>query len=181
MRALIAPALVTLLVAGCGQTEAPTQTALSGSAQAAASRSQGALKPRPISGSCSLTFGPPPFPVPPVFEQVDSGTCTFSHLGESAMYGVQEINFATGTQSGSRTFTAANGDLLKGTHTGTSQPIGPGLRSFTAFFTLSGGTGRFANATGYMNARGIANLITRTTQVSFEGEIVYDASDRSAR
>jgi hypothetical protein len=58
--------------------------------------------------------------------------------------------------------------------------IGPGLRSFTTRFTLAGGTGRFANATGYLNGQGVANLIARTTQVTFVGEISYDASDRSA-
>lgn len=181
MRTLLAPALVSLLLAGCSPTGTPTQAARSMLAQTAPARSQRAEASVPISGSCSLTFAPPPFPIPPVFQQVDTGACIFSHLGESTMYGVQEINFVAGTQAGSRTFTAANGDLLRGTHTGTSQPAGPGLRSFSARFTINGGTGRFANATGYLNGRGIANLITRTTEASFEGEIVYDASDRNAR
>jgi hypothetical protein len=181
MRALIAPALVTLLVAGCGPADVSTLAPRSALTSAAPFRSQGVKASVPISGSCSLTFAPPPIPIPPVFEQVDTGTCSFTHLGESTMYGVQEINLVAGTQAGTRTFTAANGDLLRGTHAGTSRPAGPGLVSFSARFTITGGTGRFANATGYLDAQGVANLIARTTQSSFEGEIVYDASDRSAR
>ena len=136
---------------------------------------------RPIKGHCELTFNPPPLPLPPVHRQIDTGTCWFSHLGRTALYGVQDINFAAGTQSGERTFTAANGDLLRAVHAGRSAPSGPGLVSFVTTLTFVGGTGRFANATGQMTGEGTANLITRTTSVTNEGWIAYDASDRSGR
>ena len=136
---------------------------------------------RPIKGHCELTFNPPPLPLPPVHRQIDTGTCWFSHLGKTALEGVQDINFAAGTQSGTRTFTAANGDVLRATHAGTSGPAGPGLVRFVTTITIVGGTGRFANATGQMTGEGTANLITRTTSVTNEGWITYAASDRSAQ
>ena len=124
---------------------------------------------------------PPPLPLPPVHRQIDTGTCWFSHLGRTTLYGVQDIVFASGTQSGERTFTAANGDVLRAVHAGTSAPSGPGLISFVTTITFVGGTGRFAHATGQMTGAGTANLLTRTTVVTNEGWIAYDASDRSDR
>jgi hypothetical protein len=92
---------------------------------------------------------------------------------------VGALNFAAGTQSGERTFTAANSDVLRAVHVGTSTPVGPGLISFRATMTFVGGTGRFANATGHATGWGVANLVTRTSVATFDGWVTYDASDRS--
>ena len=116
-----------------------------------------------------------------MFQSTDTGVCQFSHLGETVFFGVQQINFAAGTQSGERTFTAANGDVLRAVHVGTSTAIGPGLISFRATVTFVGGTGRFANATGQATGWGVANLATRTSVATFDGSVTYDASDRSQR
>jgi hypothetical protein len=171
-------ALVTLVLAGCGTDVTSTAPRLT--SQSAVERSAApSLVSRPFSGKCVLTFSPPPFPLTPVFQSTDIGTCQFSELGETAFFGVQQINLAAGTQSGQRTFTAANGDILRVTHVGTSTPIGPGLVSFQATATVVGGTGRFANATGQIRGWGVANLATRTSVAAFEGSVMYDASDRS--
>lgn len=179
----IIPLLFTL--AGCvGDAPAVTETAAARLDAAPAARPSAALTEpgaRPIEGRCELTFNPPPLPLPPVHRQVDTGTCWFSHLGRTALYGVQDIVFAAGTQSGERTFTAANGDVLRAVHAGRSAPSGPGLVSFTTTITFVGGTGRFANVRGQMTGAGTANLLTRTTVVTNEGWIAYDASDRSDR
>jgi hypothetical protein len=128
---------------------------------------------RPFKGSCALTFNASSFPLPPVLHQVDTGTCTLTHLGLTEFYGEQDINVAAGTQSGWRMLTAANGDELRMTHVGTSAPAGPGLVSFVAQLTIVGGTGRFAGATGSAQAFGVANLATRSTSVTFDGTISY--------
>ena len=180
MRALMVPATPLLLTLascadGAAAIAAPDGSPLAG---VTAARTSDA---RPIKGWCELTFNPPPLPLPPVHRQIDTGTCWFSHLGRTALYGVQDIVFAAGTQSGERTFTAANGDILRAVHSGTSAPSGPGLVSFVTTITFVGGTGRFANATGQMTGAGTANLITRTTVVTNEGWIAYDASDRRGR
>ena len=179
MRALLmstVPLLCTL--AGCtgGSPSVTPPDARAALSMSAAAQASGAL---PIKGHCELTFNPPPLPLPPVHRQIDTGTCWFSHLGKTALQGVQDINFAAGTQAGTRTFTASNGDVLRATHAGTSGPGGPGLVNFVTTITIVGGTGRFANATGQMTGQGTANLITRTTSFTNEGWIAYDASDRS--
>lgn len=182
--ALTAIPLLLTLAACAGDRPAVTETAVAQVAAASAADHDAApTEPaaRPIEGRCELTFNPPPLPLPPVHRQIDTGTCWFSHLGRTALYGVQDIVFAAGTQSGERTFTAANGDVLRAVHAGRSAPSGPGLVSFTTTITFVGGTGRFANVRGQMTGAGTANLRTRTTLVTNEGWIAYDASDRADR
>jgi hypothetical protein len=129
---------------------------------------------RPFSGSCTLTFNAPPFPLPAIHHQIDTGTCHFAHLGLTDFYGELDINFAAGTQSGWRTLTAANGDELHLTVSGRNGAgaVG-GMVSIDAQFVIAGGTGRFAGATGSGRAIGVANLITRTTTVAMDGSISY--------
>jgi hypothetical protein len=128
---------------------------------------------RPFTGSCTTTFGPTPFPLPPIHHQIDTGSCQLTHLGKTDFYGEQDINFAAGTQSGWRRWTAANGDELHLTHTGTSGLIAPGMIGFSAQMTIVGGTGRFAGATGSARGTGVANLAARSTSVTLEGWIKY--------
>jgi hypothetical protein len=128
---------------------------------------------RPLTGSCTLTFTPSPPPPPAIVHQTDVGTCQLSHLGSTEFYGEQDIDRVAGRQSGWRTLTAANGDELHTTHVGTSAPAGPGLVSFVAQMTITGGTGRFAGASGTVRGIGLANLITHITTVTLDGTISY--------
>ena len=182
MRFISSPALVlTLIVAGCGSERVEPADITRSRSESKASTQSIVDRSVPISGTCNLTFNAPPFPVPPVITQTDVGECQFSHLGHVTVIGVQSLNLGAGTQSGQRTFTAANGDRLEMTHVGTSAPAGPGLVRFQSTATIVGGTGRFANATGQVQNHGLANLVTRTTVASTEGRIIYDASDRAER
>ena len=129
---------------------------------------------RPMSGHCETRFNPPPVPPPAIHRQTDVGTCQLAHLGRTALYGVQEINFAAGTQSGERTFTAANGDELHARHAGTSAMVAPGRVAFSAVITIVGGPGRFEGATGELRASGVAVLAeTRASMTIDEGWIAY--------
>src|SRR5690349_10827373 len=120
MRISTASAILFALVAvaGCGSDTATPTTGLSSLSPTADRSSARAAVTKPFSGECQVTFNPPPFPLPTSVEQTDIGTCHFTELGKTAFYGVQTINFAAGTQAGWRTFTAANGDLLRIEHTG---------------------------------------------------------------
>ena len=176
MRTLAARSLLlTLAVTGCG-SEAPTTAPLDVPALA---RAAAAPASRPLSGRCETSFDPPPFPLPPVLRQVDTGTCQLSHLGRATVHSVQDIDLATGTQvSVEFTLTAANGDVLRATNVGTSAPGGPGVR-FQGTTTFVGGTGRFANATGEAHIQGTANFLTNTAAfVIVDGWIAYHVSSR---
>lgn len=177
MRAHTTPALLfAFALAGCA-ADASIATAPSARSASLSRASSQAPAPRPIAGRCELTVAPLPSS-PPLIRQTDTGTCQFSHLGRTQLEGVLEIDLATGTQRGERTLTAANGDELYMVVVGTSAPSGPGLVSFQATYTLLGGTGRFANATGQGRGEGTANLVTRRTWSTFDGWIVYAAPDR---
>ena len=177
MRTLIAPSfLLTLAVAGC----APEASTTARADVPALTRAAVAPASRALTGRCETSFDPPPFPLPPVLRQVDTGTCQLSHLGRATIYSVQDIQFATGTQvSVELTFTAANGDVLRATNVGTSAPGGPGV-TFQGTTSFVGGTGRFANATGEARIAGTANFVNNTAEFTVvDGWIAYDAAARS--
>jgi hypothetical protein len=134
----------------------------------------GSGRERPLEGRCATVFEPPTLPPPPVVRQVDNGNCQLSHLGQTALQEVENINFAAGTQTGELTFTAANGDILRAVNAGTSALSGPGRISFSATLTIVGGTGRFANATGQAHEVGVADLTTNTASFTLVGWIAYD-------
>jgi hypothetical protein len=137
--------------------------------------------PRPIIGECSVIFTVLPSS-PPLVRQEDAGACQLSHLGASTTTGAQTINFATLTQTAERTFTAANGDIVRATSVGSSKPgAEPGTIDFDATLTIVGGTGRFANATGQVHDWGTANLVTHAVSFRLDGWLSYDAADRSDR
>ena len=172
---LITIALFGAPLAGCspdnGTVAAPDGVALARTANESI----------PISGACETAFVPPTFPPPPVIRQVDQGICHLSHLGRTALYSVQDIDLATGTQTSIElTYTAANGDILRAVNTGTNVPNGPGVR-FSATTTFVGGTGRFANATGQARIEGTASFLTNTASYTVDGWIVYEAAASKSR
>ena len=181
MRTFAVPlVLLAIALAGCGRDSAtltsPDLARLSHRIDA-----RRADTPRPIAGECDVTFTVLPSS-PPIVRQADTGTCQLTHLGASTTVGAQTINFATLTQTGERTFTAANGDMLRATSVGTSKPgAEPGTVDFDATLTIVGGTGRFANATGEVHDWGTANTLTHAVAFRLDGWLAFDASDRSDR
>ncbi len=110
---------------------------------------------RPIEGSGSATstfdFGRVPIPA------TDVGTAHFSHLGKSAYTSHYTVTFSSATAFtvvGTATTVAANGDMLFSTLTGAGTlggVFGVGQTTETAVvWTITGGTGRFADASGTM-------------------------------
>jgi hypothetical protein len=167
-------ALSVAMLTACDLTvTAPTAPDLIASVlDAPAASGHPAAPTRPIKGECNLTFEVLEVNFP-ILRQRDYGTCQLSHLGRAGFAGSLEVNLLLGTQTGSRTFTAASGDELYATVAGTSEPIEPGRIGFSATFTFTGGTGRFANASGSAQGDGVANQMTQTTTVRIEGEISY--------
>jgi hypothetical protein len=70
-----------------------------------------------------------------------------TQLGHYTVTGILVVNVLSSTATGTFTMTAANGDMLFTTMTGyTLQP--PSLKETVDNHTVTGGTGRFAGATG---------------------------------
>ena len=106
---------------------------------------------------------------PPLAFSVVSATGTATHLGRFALEIPHTVNRATSTGIGTYTFTAANGDTLTAGFTGEAQ-VGP-IISIVEHATITGGTGRFAGATGTFTAHRLFDPVNGTTTGSFEGTI----------
>jgi hypothetical protein len=82
------------------------------------------------------------------------------HLGKYTLIAREEINLDTGAvASGAFVITAANGETIRGTYTGQAS-FGETGASWTADGYISGGTGRFAGATGTIHFDGSSDFTT---------------------
>jgi hypothetical protein len=109
-------------------------------------------------------------PLQPPLAFVDgSATGNATHLGRFTVEFPHTVNFATRTGTGTFTFTAANGDTLTADFTGQAQP-GP-IVSIVEHATITGGTGRFAGATGTFTVQRLFDPARGTTTGWFEGTI----------
>jgi hypothetical protein len=115
--------------------------------------------------------------------QVITGTGQATHLGRFESYGVACLSSSTNFV----TWTVANGDTITIEYTSEIGPIGDDGSASIAFEAVATtGTGRFANV-----SFGEGDLLAGTVwfaldgsghlEVSLDGTITYDASDRSDR
>lgn len=184
-RFTITSLLCTIPLLGCGG-DAPTAPAaasapsLAGSATTGqtAGASDNPVAQTPIKGSCEVQTVEAQVTEPPVIRMVTTGACRYSHLGRTQIDAVQYINPVLGTSETEVTYTAANGDQVFATNSATFTPTGPTTVSTVGVTTITGGTGRFENATGRLNATGTADRATGLAVFSYDGWIAYDASNR---
>ena len=108
------------------------------------------------------------FPIASVDRQ---GTGTATHLGRYTEHATLQVNVLTGSSTGTSTFTAANGDTLTASITGQSTRTSPGVLSIVEVYTITGGTGRFAGATGTITLESTLNLATEDSSGTFSGTI----------
>lgn len=84
-----------------------------------------------------------------------------------------ELYLPTLTASASATLIAANGDMIFGEGSGQGTPTGtPGIVSIVETYTITGGTGRFAGATGNFTVERLINRATFASSGTISGTIV---------
>jgi hypothetical protein len=109
----------------------------------------------------------------PILTVGGSGTGNATHLGKFTMTYEAEVNLLTHVGIGSVEFIAANGDLVFADILGQSTPTGtPNVVSIVEILTITGGTGRFADATGSVISTRLLDQVTGDTSGSFDGTIV---------
>jgi hypothetical protein len=110
--------------------------------------------------------------VPPlVLVDVDA-TGNATHLGRFTLDIPHVVDTATRTAVGYYQFTAANGDTVYAEFTGVATPTEiPGVLYIEETATITGGTGRFAGATGGFTAERWYDTAAGTTVGYFEGTI----------
>lgn len=111
----------------------------------------------------------------PVLNVSGSGTGQSTLLGRYTMTFTAQVDLTTGMTIGlgAMEITAANGDKLFATFTGvgTPTPGNPNVFSVVENVTITGGTGRFVNATGSFTLQRLADLTTGLSSGSFSGTI----------
>jgi len=118
--------------------------------------------------------------VPSQWISTSSGSGTMSHLGKvtwTTEHCYQMFAGAFGTFGDAElVVTAANGDQLFGTYNG----VMTSETTFVETVVFTGGTGRFAGATGTVAETGWFDPVTYYMEITGVGSIVYDASMRSS-
>ena len=98
-----------------------------------------------------------------------SGTATY--LGRYAEHITMQINLLTSHSVGAAVFRAANGDTLTATVDGQATPASPGVLAIVEVYTITGGTGRFADATGIFTLESTLDTTTGASSGAFSGVI----------
>ena len=119
-----------------------------------------------LEGTATITPGTPPF-----LSVSIEGTGNATHLGRFTVEIPHVVNTTNRTSTGTYEFTAANGDTLTAGFTGQATLTAPGVLSVVESATITGGTGRFADATGSFTVERVFNQVTGLTTGSFEGTI----------
>jgi len=99
------------------------------------------------------------------------GTGTATYLGRYTEHITMQINLLTSHSIGDATFTAANGDTLTASVEGQATPASPGVLSIIEVYTITGGTGRFADATGNFTLESTLDTTTGVSSGVFSGAI----------
>ena len=167
------------LFVGCSQPITPTSpTSLSSASLSIASEAKvidaGVLsndqevpfKGR-LEGTATITPGTPPF-----LSVSIAGAGNATHLGRFTVEIPHVVNPTNRTSTGTYEFTAANGDTLTAAFAGQSTLTAPGVLSVVDTATITGGTGRFADATGIFTVERVFNQVTGVTTGSFEGTVL---------
>lgn len=107
-------------------------------------------------------------PPPPISVNVDA-TGRATHLGRFTLQIPHVVTPPNGV--GYYHFVAANGDTVDAEFTGLSTMVAPGFLYIVETATITGGTGRFANASGSFVTERLYDTAAGTTIGSFEGTI----------
>ncbi len=125
----------------------------------------------PFRGTLAGTASVTPLTPPMVSVRIEA-TGTATHIGRFTLQAPHVVNQATLTAVGTYLITAANGDTITADLAGTATMVEPpNVVSITETATVTGGTGRFAGATGTIQVERIFNRATGVTTGTLTGWI----------
>jgi hypothetical protein len=171
------PILIATVLAGCAESAvepgaAPDRSGAPVTLAAAASR--------PAGGSCTLvsrTILPAEPGQPPNVRRLELDyVCHLEHLGRTTASAQETATFtATGPIIvNSTTYTAADGDQLFVNFNGTGTPPDQNaVVSVSGTETVTGGTGRFAGASGSLSRTGSVSTASLAGEFEMSGTITY--------
>jgi hypothetical protein len=174
---LAMPSLAATLLTACAEpTAPPTQTPSTevlGSISAPALRHNATELPfkGDLEGAVTIT----PLPLGRGNVHIEA-TGNATQLGRFTLQVPHIVTFATRVGVGSYTFTAANGDQLFASFTGQAASPPP-MVSIIEYATITGGTGRFADATGSFVVERLFDQAAGWTTGTFEGTVSLNAGE----
>jgi hypothetical protein len=102
-----------------------------------------------------------------------SGSGNASQIGQFTIRYQSEINLLDFSVVETAQFMGSNGDSLQARGTGqTAENRTPGMLNLVEIYTVTGGTGRFAGASGTVTLNRLISLMTGATSSTFEGYIL---------
>jgi hypothetical protein len=116
-------------------------------------------------------------PTPQGLPALVNATGNATHLGQFTLAIPHLVTRANGpanggTAVGTYQFVAANGDRLTASFNGQAKPTStPGVLAIVETATITGGTGRFAGATGSFTCMRLYDMVAGKTTGSFAGTI----------
>ena len=127
----------------------------------------------PLDGTFGTTFKLIPTATPGVFDNPIEGVGNVRWLGPCTVTIVQTADFRANppTLVSEWVLTFANGEQLNVSSTGTGTPLenNPTFFNLAGGGTITGGTGRFVNATGVLRFPGVAHVDTAAGAFPAEG------------
>jgi hypothetical protein len=100
------------------------------------------------------------------------GTGQATHLGKFRLVSDFAVDVTNFTAAGTFTMTAANGDTIVGTSLGVASVLGA-TANITETYTITGGTGRFADASGTIVIWRVLATTTGLSAAVMEGVIAF--------
>ena len=134
---------------------------------------------KPFKASIHSVAAPTPTSDPCVLSNAEVGSAQVTHLGKSTMESNELVNLCSNPDgadiTGQFTMTAANGDQLFGTYDTLGHlDFGNDEVTFSGQFTITGGTGRFQDATGGGSIEGSGTLSPPfDVFASMNGRVMY--------
>ena len=108
---------------------------------------------------------------PPFVSAQVSAQGNATHLGNFTYAALVTVDARTRIGTGTFLFTAANGDTVFGTLSGQAKPTARNVLTIVENAIITGGTGRFAGATGGFAVIRLKNTVTGATAGDFAGTI----------
>jgi hypothetical protein len=175
IRYTIAGFALASLATACGGSANPVSPSASSSGlslvTASAATAQRARQDVPFKGRLEGVYAVS-FPAALTLAVSGEGTGNGTQLGQFTFEYDERVDLSTGIGTGTYEFTAANGDTLIAEWTGLGFPTDdPNVISIVEHATITGGTGRFANASGSFTVERLFSFVTNSGGGSFAGTI----------
>ena len=150
---------------------------LAGTGSAAPAVTPGSTKPTRIPFRGTLQSNESYRTIFPTMFVTAKGSGEATLLGQITVNYQSEVNLSDLSQSGSISFAGIYGDSLLAKGAGQAiEDRTPGMLSVVEIYTITGGTGRFARASGSLTLRRRVSVTTGTSSGSFEGYIVLQTN-----